>query len=420
MSLEEISNNVAALGSAWEEFKKVNDARLKEIEKKGAADPLREGVLERINGFMDETKSTLDATRNDLDLSKKEIDGLKRENDTLRTALVRPGAGAFEPKDGSPEIAEYKAAFVRYIRKGHDEGLQELSAKALSVNSDPDGGYVVTPQMSAQMTKIIYETSPIRQIASVETITSDSLDIIDDVDEASGSWVGEAASRSDTDTPQFGKRNIPTHELYAQPKATQKLIDDGAVDIESWLAGKIAEIFSRKQNTAFVSGSGVLQPRGFLTYAAGTTWGKIEQVASGSSGAVTADGLITLFYSLKSEYMRNSTFLMNRSVVGSVRKLKETSTDNYLWQPGLAAGQPDMLLGVPLMMATDMPVAAADSLSVAVGDFKRAYQIVDRIGIRTLRDPFTEKPFVKFYSTVRVGGDVVNFEAIKLQKLASS
>jgi HK97 family phage major capsid protein len=208
------------------------------------------------------------------------------------------------------------------------------------------------------------------------------------------------------------------HELYAQPKATQKLIDDAAIDIEAWLADKVSTIFAKKENTAFISGDGVGKPRGILTYSDGTSWGTIEQVASGSSGAVTADKLLELYYSLKEDYAVNATFLMNRSTVEAVRQLKD-NTNQYLWSPGLHLGAPDTLLGVPVYQAADMPVPAADSLSIACGDFKSAYQIVDRTGVRVLRDPFTDKPFVKFYSTKRVGGDVINFEAIKLMKLGS-
>lgn len=252
----------------------------------------------------------------------------------------------------------------------------------------------------------------------METISSDTLDLLEDKDEAASGWTTETGAVSDTTTPQVGKRSIPVFEMYAQPKATQKLVDDAAIDIENWIAEKVADVFSRKENTAFISGNGVSQPRGLLTYAAGTGWGQIEQVNSGTSAAVTADGLIKVYYALKEDHATRATFLMNRSLVQAVRLLKD-STNQYIWQPGLAAGAPDTLMGVPVRMAADMPVAASGSLSVAVGDFKSAYLVVDRIGIRILRDPFTDKPFVKFYTTKRVGGDVVNFDAIKLLKLAS-
>jgi HK97 family phage major capsid protein len=399
MSIEEIKSQVEGLGTAWEQFKVTNDARLKEIEKKGSEDPLHKEQLDKINQFMDETKARMDQ---------------------MHTALSRPAAGGVEQKNAKD--IEYKEAFSQYVRKGIVSPIlapdHHMEGKSLSVQSDPDGGYLVSPAMSSRINTVIFETSPIRQLATVETISTDSLDIMDDVNEATAGWTSETGTVSETNTPQIGKRNIPVHELYAQPKATQKVIDDAERDVEAWLSGKIAEIFARKQNTAFVSGTGAGQPRGILTYTAGTSWGQIQQVNSGTSGVVTGDGLIALFYALKEDYSRNATFLMNRTVVQAVRQIKET-TNQYIWQPGLQAGQPATLLGVPVMMASDMPTAAADSLSVAVGDFKRAYTVVDRIGMRTLRDPFTDKPFVKFYTTTRVGGDVTNFEAIKLLKLAA-
>jgi HK97 family phage major capsid protein len=256
------------------------------------------------------------------------------------------------------------------------------------------------------------------KLANIQTISTDSLEIFEDRAEVAAGWTTESGAVSDTTTPTFGKKSIPVHELYAQPKATQKLIDDAAIDIEEWLADKVAAIFSKKENTAFVSGDGVGKPRGILTYTSGTSWGQIEQVASGVSAGVTADKIVELYYTLKEDYAVNASFLMNRSIVETVRQLKDT-TNQYLWNPGLAFGAPDTLMGVPVHQAADMPVAAADSLSIACGDFKSAYQIVDRHGVRVLRDPFTDKPFVKFYSTKRVGGDVVNFEAIKLMKLGS-
>ncbi len=399
MSISEITDRVASLGNAWEQFKQINDARLNEIERTGNADPLYNEHLGNISMALDNYKSRLD---------------------TIETAYNRPilGNEQINFKGGEPSNGEYGKAFRNYLRKGMEGGLEHLQTKALSVSSDPDGGYLVTPHMSSKIVQAIFETSPMRQLASVETISSDALELIDDHDQAAAGWTSETGAITETSTPTLAKRNIPTHELYAQPKATQKLVDDAAIDIESWLSGKIADIFSRKENTAFISGNGVGQPRGILTYASGTNWGQIQQVNSGSSGAVTADAIISLFYALKDSYSKRANFLMNRTVVQSIRLLKQATTNQYMWQPGLAAGAPDTLMGVPVYMASDMPIAASNSLSIAVGDFQSAYQIVDRQGISILRDPFTEKPFVKFYATKRVGGDVVNFDAIKLMKLA--
>jgi HK97 family phage major capsid protein len=393
----ESTEHLSGLGTTWEQYKQVNDARLDEINRKGYADPLYDEHLHNISMAMENYKQRLDQ---------------------LETVNDRPALSLDQETKSGERNTPYAKAFRNYLRKGMDAGLEALQTKALSVTSDPDGGYLVTPTMSATIVHAIFETTPMRQIASIETISTDSLDMIDDHTSAAAGWTAENTDiTGDTATPMIAKRNIPTHELYAKPKATQKLVDDAAIDVEAWLSGKIADIFARTQNTAFVSGSGVGQPRGILTYPSGTNWGQIQQVGTGSSGNVTADSLIALFYSLKDVYMKRASWLINRSVVQTIRQLKET-TNQYIWQPGLSAGSPDTLMGVPVYMASDMPVAAANSLSVAVGDFKAAYQIVDRQGIRILRDPFTEKPFVKFYATTRVGGDVTAFEAIKLLKLA--
>lgn len=397
MSMTEVTHKVDDLGRAWEQFKAVNNRRLAEIEKKGGADSLTTEQLNCINHAMDEYKDRIG---------------------TLETALLRPGKDESISHSNS-HVSEHKAAFCGYLRKGVDSNLSTLETKALSVGSDADGGYLVTSHMSDRIVKTVFETSAMRKIAAVETISTDALEVIQDNDEAAVGWTTETGAVSDSDTPQIAKKVIDVHELYAQPKATQKLIDDASIDIELWLADKLADAFSRKENTAFISGDGSGKPKGILSYAAGTAWGEIEQINSGSAGAITADGLVNLFFALKEEYAARATFLMNRAAVKQARLLKEATTNQYLWQPGLAAGAPDTLMGVPVMQAADMPVPAANSLSVAVGDFSRAYQIVDRTGIRVLRDPFTDKPFVKFYSTKRVGGDVVNFEAIKLLKLAA-
>jgi hypothetical protein len=397
MTTNEIKARIEKLGSAWEQFKAVNDRRLQEVEKKGASDPLTDLQLGRLSEKLDEYKNRLGK---------------------VEASFRRPSFG-----DGSnilPEDdlrASHKAAFSNYLRKGVEGDLCNLQTKALSVASDPDGGYFVSPQLSANIIKTVLETSPMRQLASVETISSDSLEILEDRDLAAAGWTGESNSITATASPQVAKKLIPVYQLYAQPKATQKLIDDSAIDIEAWLAGKISDIFGRLENTAFVSGDGVGKPRGILTYAAGTNWGQVEQVGSGVSGAVTADKLLDLFYTLKESYATNATFMMNRATIDAVRKLKDT-TNQYIWNPGLMHGAPDTLLGVPVRQAVDMPVPSAGSLAIVVGDFKRAYQIVDRSGITVLRDPFTDKPFVSFYTTKRVGGDVVNFEAIKIMSLA--
>ncbi len=398
-TMTRLTKQVDSLGSAWEQFKQVNERRINEIEKKGHADTLTVDQLNRINHMIDSQKQRLDG---------------------METAMSRPAMGFDYGRVVNAAEAEHKEAFCQYLRKGVEEDLVHLEKKALSATSDPDGGYLITPQMSAAIARTVHETSPIRQLASVETISTDSLEVLEDTGEAAAGWTTETGAFSETATPQFGKKTIPVHELYAQPKATQKLIDDSSINIEAWLGEKLTDIFSRKENTTFVNGDGIGKPRGILTYAAGTDWASIEQLVSTSNGAVTSDSVIKLYYALKEDYATRATFLMNRATVQQVRLLKEATTNQYLWQPGLTAGAPDTLLGLPVMQAADMPAPATGSLSIALADFRRAYQIVDRYGIRILRDPYTEKPFVKFYSTKRVGGDVVNFEAIKLLKLSAA
>lgn len=397
MSISRITKRVEQLGSTWEQFKAVNERRLAEIERKGSADPLTTEQLNKINHALDNYKDRLSG---------------------VETAISRPetagGSGIYDSAK-----SEYKAAFCNYLRKGIDDDLAFLEKKALSVGTDADGGFLVTPHMSEVLVKTVFETSPMRQLSSVTSISTDSLEIIEDNDEAAAGWAAsETAAVTETATPQIGKKTISVHELVAQPKATQKLLDDSSINVEEWLVGKLVEVFSRTENTAFISGDGTGKPKGILSYTAGTSWGEIEQLDSGIDGDLDSDSIINLYYLLKEEHASHSTFLMNRATAQKVRLLKEATTNQYLWQPGLAAGTPDTLLGVPVMQAADMPAPATNSLSVAIADFSRAYQIVDRTGVRILRDPYTEKPFVKFYTTKRVGGDVVNFEAIKLLKLA--
>ncbi len=399
MNTQDVVTKMDSLGRHWEAFKAVNDRRLAELERKGQSDSLYEGQLQRLNQELDKTQQELKA---------------------LQTSMFRPAAAGVDAKASYSGVADgYGKAFSAYLRKGVEDTLAQLETKALSAGSNADGGYLVTPAMSEWIARHVQEVSPLRKLARVETITTDALDVVEDYDAMASGWTTETGTVSDTTTAQINKRNIPLHELYAQPKATQKLVDDAAVDIEQWVAQKVAESFAKLEGAAFIAGDGSGKPKGILGYAAGTSWGQIEQVDSGEAGVVTADALVNLFYALEDQYAARATFLMHRSTLQQVRLLKDGTTGQYLWTPGLASGQPDTLLGVPVMTAVDMPVPAANSLSVALGDFYNGYQIVDRVGVRILRDPFTEKPFVKFYSTKRVGGAVVNYKAVKLLKLAA-
>jgi HK97 family phage major capsid protein len=399
MTIREVTERVNTLGNAWEQFKSVNDARLKEIEKKGNADPLYTEHLERIGNALDRQQRRLDS---------------------IETAQARPSMD-FEGKAYNPDVTEYRNAFCNYMRKGMERGLEDLQVKALSVSGDgSEGGYLVTPQLSERIVQIVRESSPMRELAAIETISTDSLELIEDAGEMTAAWVAENAVRSETSAPALGKRVIETHEMFAQPQATQKLIDDASINIEEWAAKKIADRFARLEAQAFIGGSGIGEPTGVLSYASGTSWGQIEQVNTSAASTISADDVLNLFYSLKDDYAKNATFLMNRATVQHLRLLKDGTTGQYIWQPGLSLGTPDTLMGVPVALASDMPALADNALSIAVGDFRRGYLIVDREAIRVLRDPYTAKPFVRFYTTKRVGGEVVDFEAIKLLRVTAA
>ena len=423
--IKQAASAVESLNRAFDEFKKANDARLAEIEKKGASDPVLDAKLAKIEEDMQKAQSIADEAALAVKRQSRVVTDEKGERiDLDEKALIwakassallnRPVVSAYTAN----EAMAYKAAQDAYLRKG-EKVLSADELKALSVGGDPDGGYVVHPDMSGRIVQKVFETSPMRAYASIQVISSDALEGLFDLDEAASGWVGETQSRAETNTPQLDKWRIPVHELYAKPKATQKLLDDASINMEAWLAAKVAEKFARDEAAAFVSGNGVGKPRGFLTYANGTTLpGTIEQFKSGASAALAAapdggDALINALYGLKQQYRANATWFMNRATTALVRKAKD-SDGAYLWSPGVQAGQPATLLGYPVASFEDMPDPAASSLSIAVGDMREAYQIVDRIGIRTLRDPYSSKPYVEFYTTKRVGGDVVNFEALKL------
>tara|TARA_R110000868_G_scaffold186079_2_gene428295 strand:- start:12330 stop:13625 length:1296 start_codon:yes stop_codon:yes gene_type:complete len=420
---------VKAVNSAFEEFKRANDQRLAEIENKGAADPLLEEKIARIEADLTKAQAVADEaalaskrqSRVVTDEKGERVDFDAKAADWAGMLARRRGETV--PAFNDAGMSAYKAAFDRFLRKG-EEIMSVDERKALSVGTDPDGGYVVNPDLSGRIVMKVFESSPMRAYASIQVISSDALEGLFDLDEAASGWVGETDSRTETNTPVLGKWRIPAHELYAKPKATQKLLDDASINMEAWLASKVGEKFARDESNAFVVGNGSNKPRGFLTYTSGTTLpGTIEQFPTGASAALAAapdggDALINALYGLKQQYRANATWFMNRATTKLVRKAKD-SDGAYIWSPGIAAGQPATLLGYPIAAFEDMPDPAANSLSIAVGDMREAYQIVDRLGIRTLRDPYSAKPYVEFYTTKRVGGDVVNFEAIKLIKLGS-
>lgn len=386
-----------ALLRAFEEFKAANDARLDAIEKR-RADVLLEEKVDRIDRALSEQKSLIE-----------------------RAALAgrRPGLAA------DPAASEHKSAWHAYLRRGDISALTQFEAKALSAGVDADGGYTAPPELDRMVEARLKQVSPMRTIATVRTTGANVFKKPISLTAAGTGWISETGARTQTGTPTLAMLEFPTAELYANLAATQTLLDDSFVNLEEWIAAEVEEAFAGQERAAFVNGDGDDKPRGFLDYdlvAEGShVWGKIGYVATGVDGAFAAadpvDDLIDLIYAPKTQYRQNARFVMNRKTVSAVRKLKD-GDDRYIWEPNDAGGS--TLLGYPITEIEDMPDMAADSFSIAFGDFARGYLIVDRAGVRVLRDPYSAKPYVLFYVTKRVGGGVQNFDAIKALKFGES
>ncbi len=327
----------------------------------------------------------------------------------------------------SEAAAPHQKAFQAYLRTGDDDALRGLALeeKALGTTVAADGGYLVDPQTADTIQSVLKSTVSIRSVANVVTVEATSFDVLIDHSDIGTGWATEAPVTGDTATPQIDRITIPLHELNALPKASQRLLDDTAFAIEAWLAGRIADKFATAEGNAFVSGDGVDKPRGFLTYGTqdnGTeAWGEIGHIRTGADGdfAATnpADSIVDLVYALGAAYRANATFVMNSKTAGAVRKMKDAD-GRFLWSDGLAAGEPARLMGYPVLISEDMPDIATWSPAIAFGDFSKGYTIAERPDLRILRDPFSAKPHVIFYATKRVGGDVSDFNAIKLLKFA--
>lgn len=392
---KELLEKMTEVATAHDEFKKANDKALAEAKT-------------RLDGVSAETKAKLEKIEAAMDASLK-------AQDEIRAAMNRRQA---EKQDGEAK-SEYKAEFERVLRKGGEMNITDgmrAELKEMSAMIDEDGGFLVRPELSSEIVKKVYESSPVRQLASVQTISTDALEILCDLDEAAANWVTELQARDTTATPKLNMIRIPTHELCAKPRASQKVLDDAYLNLEAWLGEKVSDKFARAEATAFVSGDGVNKPKGLLAYADGTAFGQVQQVESATQAVLIADEFIDVQNALKGPYQANASWLMKRELVKVIRKFKDVANGNYLWQPGLSVAEPATLLGRPVYHADDMQALAAGSLSVIYGDIKQAYQIVDRIGIRVLRDPFSAKPYIEFYTTKRVGGAVKNFEAFKILK----
>jgi len=394
---QDLNQVTEALAQKFNEFKSANDKRLDGVLAEKAA---LAGQVEKLN---------------------EELSGFETYKKTIEAellALKRPGGNLT-----SKEATEHSAGFNKFLRKGHDAGLGELQHKALSIGTDADGGYAVPELIDRTIIDLQRNISPMRGVCNQITVgTPDYKQLINLAGTASG-WVGETAARTATGTPTLAQSTAYMGEIYSNPQASQTSLDDLFFNAEQWLAEQVAREFDEREGAAFLTGDGTNKPKGLLSYTLAATsdasraYGTIEKLHSGIAGDFTADNLIKLIYLLKAGYRKTSQWMMPTMTLFKVRTFKDT-TNNYLWKPGLEAGQNSTLGGYGIVENEDMPAVASAASAVIFGDFKRAYTIVDRFGVRVLRDPFSNKPNVGFYTTKRVGGMLVDSQAVKVLTLS--
>lgn len=409
MELSDIKDLIEQQGRAFEEFKRANDARIEAMEKRGFAPADLEEKVDKINA--------------ELGRLSAEIKSASDKLNVVETRMHRPGVSG----DVDPVKEEHRKAFARYFRKGDESGLHEIEQKALMIGSDPDGGYLVPDEVESTVDRVLAKTVAMRRIAQVRVIGAAAYRKPVVISGAAYGWIGETENSAETGIPRVSELEFVPGKIYAEPWATNDMLEDAMIDIESWLVDETTISFAEGENEAFIFGDGVKKPRGLLSYPtvanASYTWGSIGYVPSGASGDFAStnpsDRLFDLVHALKRGYRNGASWLMTDMTLSRIRKFKD-GQGNYLWQPGLQAGVADMLLGYPVETDDMMPEIAANSLSIAFGNFRRAYLIVDRRGVAVIRDNVTRKGYTKFHTTRRVGGGVQNFEAVKLMKFATS
>ncbi|MEX0338369.1 MAG: phage major capsid protein [Arenibacterium sp.] len=370
-------------------------------------------IKQAVTGFLNEFRLFQGETEQKFQQTEERLTMLDRKSLTA----ARPHLGA-----AAEDSAPHRKAMNAYLRNGDEDHLRglEIDGKSMTTVVNSDGGFLVDPQTAEQVQSVLYSNASIRAISTVVNVEATSFDVLIDHADIGAGWATETAAATETTTPQIDRISIALHELSALPKASQRLLDDSAFDVEGWLAARIADKFARAEAAAFIGGDGVDKPRGILDHTTvdngAWSWGNIGYVPTGTDGDIgSADAIIELVYSLGAQYRANATFVMNSKTAGVVRKLKDAD-GRFLWSDGLAASEPARLMGYPVVVAEDMPDAASDSFAIAFGDFSAGYTIAERPDLRVLRDPFSAKPHVLFYATKRVGGDVSDFAAIKLLK----
>ncbi|MCE2597207.1 phage major capsid protein [Motilimonas cestriensis] len=388
------------LGHKFTEFTKKNDKRIDAIEQE------KSKLSERVD--------TLNGT----------VDSLQKQKEQLEEQLKksqRPSGG----KGQTPEAAEHKKAFERFIKTGRGEDeLRDLESKALATDTPEDGGLAVPLQLDQNIIQLLNDANVMRQECTVVPTGGVGYKQLVNKGGATSGWVGETDARPETSTPKLGELSPHFGELYANPSATQNMLDDSFFDVESWLSGEVQTEFSEEEEIAFTVGDGANKPKGLFAYASSLArdkdraFGTLQHLVSGSAGSFNGDNLTALLYSLRKVYRRDAKWMLNNDVLFKARLLKDND-GNYLWRPGLELGQPSSLLGYGVAENEALPDAVADAKAIAFGNFKRAYKIIDVIGTRVLRDPYTRKPYVQFYTTKRVGGMLTDSSAVKILQLSA-
>lgn len=398
VDVKDVEQVAQELQAKFDAFKEKNDKRLEAVEQeKGKL----AGEVETLNGKL------------------SELDELKSALEEELKQVKRPAGG---PQ--SKAASEHKTAFIGFMRKGKDDGLRELERKALQVGVDEDGGYAVPEELDRTILNLLKDEVVMRQEATTITVGGANYKKLVNLGGTASGWVGETDARPETDASKLGQIEPFMGEIYGNPQATQTMLDDAFFNVEDWINSELAIEFAEQEEIAFTSGNGTKKPKGFLAYASTLdpdktrAFGTLQHILSGAAAGVTADAIIKLVYTLRKVHRNGAKFMMNNNSLFAIRILKD-SEGNYLWRPGLELGQPSSLAGYGVAENEQMPDIAADAKAIAFGNFKRGYIIVDRIGTRILRDPYTKKPFVGFYTTKRTGGMLVDSQAIKLLQIGT-
>nr|WP_274607234.1 phage major capsid protein [Paracraurococcus ruber] len=417
----------------FEAFKQANDDRLKQLEQKGAADAVTVDKVEKLSAELDRLGDNFKALERLATLPGRGVDRAFEEKQAARLATanlhlqsIAGLAGRQTKLFDAEQLAKYETDFREFLRSGRDHEMQSWHRQDFQITVDGDGGFLVPPDMSGRLVTRLYERSDMLPIVNVQQVTASEMEGIMDTADVDAGWRGETEPVTDSTNTSVSRYSIQVEEMWSQPRASTRLIADAAVNIETWVADKLGDRFARLGNAAIVAGDGIKKPRGFLSYPSNTTadasrtWGTLQRRGTGASGAIGTnpfDILIDLTMDLKPAYRRNARWVAARATFAQYRKAKDT-TGQYLWQPPVQAGMPATMLGYPITEAEDMPALAANSDSLAFGDFQEAYTVVERAGITILRDPYTAKGWVRFYATRRMGGGLVNSEALKILRAA--